>query len=166
MRTTAFLQAALAGSIVLGGCWEATSNRPPFIHRHAVFLAEAGNDRARSPVAGNHSIKPDGTPGRYAGALGLGSVKIQYQFIGTAFCPIPGSDKREWHDVDVYVVVLSLPERQGESIPVIYRGGKQVVIDRSEVRMVIDDTRPAAEGPPSESPASARAPLVPKGSHQ
>jgi len=40
--------------------------------------------------------------------------------------------------VDVYVVILSLPERPRESIPVIYRGGKHVIIDRPEIRLSID----------------------------
>jgi len=94
--------------------------------------------------------------------MGIGDVRINYKFVGTAFCPVPGSDKREWHDVDVYVVVLSLPERQGESTPVIYRGGKQVVIDRSEVRVVIDNERGAATITPSETVASVDATAVPE----
>lgn len=125
------------------GCGREEASRPPFLHPNAVFVAEAGNEGGRSPVAGNYSHAPDGSPLTYAGGWGFqnGTVEIKYQFVGAAFCPVVPGNGKEWEDADVYVVHVLAAGQSAESIPVIYRGGEQVVLDRPELRLTIDEGR-------------------------
>ena len=64
-------------------------------------------------------------------------VKIQYEFVGTAFCQYdPLNDA--WDYADVYVFNLTQPGKPTEALPFIYKGGRQVVVDRPQIQVIID----------------------------
>jgi len=120
-------------------CSESEAPNFPFAHRNAVFHAMAGNDTATSPVEKNFSMDKRGQPGRYQGGMLLqqGAIEIRHEFVGTTFCPVT-ADGNGWNDADVYVLVIADEMPKTETIPVVYKGGKMVVVDRPNLQVVLE----------------------------
>jgi hypothetical protein len=138
------------------GCGNSHAVKSPFAHRGAVFYAEAGPDNATSPVEKNCSLDAEGRPKRYQGAMLLqqGAVEVHYDHLGTILCP-KSADGKEWDSADVYVLVITGKKIAAETIPVVYKGGQLVVVDRPGLRVVLtqSDSKPVIS---VTEPASGR----------
>ena len=134
------------------GCSKSEVVRSPFVHRGAVFHAEAGPDTATSPVEKSCSVDEEGRPKGYRGGMLLlqGAVRIRYEFVGTTFCPA-SADGRQWDEADVYALVITQEEARPETIPLVYRGGELVVVDRPDLRVVLKQgaSQPAPAADPT-----------------
>jgi len=136
--------ACLLALPALVGCGDApATTSPPFAHRNAVFHAAAGGTTATSVVEGCYAMDEDGRPSEYTGAMALGpeGPRVNYQFVGQAFCPI--TEDGEWGHTDVYVVAITTDDGGAtETIPVVYRGQRTVVVDRLDLQLTL--------GPPQQ----------------
>jgi len=132
--------------VILIGCGSPEAMKPAFVHPSAVFVAKAGTDTATCPVEHNYSMDDEGRPREYRGEMLLqqDAIDIHYQFVGTTFCPV-SADGREWQHADVYVVAITGKNFMAETIPIVYRGEKTVVVDRPDLQVVLrkGDSEPA-----------------------
>lgn len=123
---------------VLLGCSKPRAGGTPFVHEGAVFRATAGGDATTSPVERNYSVNEEGRPKGYSGTMLLrqGAIQIRYEFVGTALCPV-SADGETWDDADVYVVAITGKGTELETIPVVYRGEKTVIVERPDLQVVL-----------------------------
>ena len=122
---------------MLMGCSKPTVVTSPFVHRGTVFHAKSGSDTATSPVEKNYSMDEEGRPNEHRGGMLLqqGETNIRYEFVGTTFCPV-SADGKEWNYADVYVLVIT--KKTGtQTIPIVFRGGKMVVVDEPDLQVVL-----------------------------
>ena len=137
MRSHMLSALFIAGMLLSQGCGKQQAvSQPELFHGGAVLIVEADSDKGESPVEKNFKVGPDGKPVAYGGGVGLlnGNLKIQYQFVGTAFCQYR-HDPDDWNYADVYVISITKPDRPVETIPFVYKGGRQVVVQREALRI-------------------------------
>ena len=95
-------------------------------------------------------------PERYGGKMGLqnGEISIYWEFVGTTFLPV-SADGKQWNDADVYTVMITGEKTETETIPVIYRGGRLVIVDRPNLRVVLSqkDSEPRLAPAPDSADA-------------
>jgi len=120
------------------GYSKSDGSKTPFIHRNAVFQASSGGDGATSPVEKPSAENKTHKPQSYRGGMLLngGAIKVRYEFVGTAFCPVT-LDGKEWNDVDVYVLNITEGSSITETLPFIYKGGAVTVIDRPRLKITM-----------------------------
>ena len=112
----------------------------PLIHPDAVITLESEGDRAWVLLAAGIFMGPDAGPDTRRTLLlcQQGEVLVWYQYLGPQTpredpaADSPGAG-------DAYLIHLRMHDASEEEFPVVYRGGRLVVVDRPEVRIMIDE---------------------------
>ncbi len=126
----------IAALMIFAGCRK-PATQTTITYPNAVITSETENDKSKSVVSQNPSIDNSGRKFSASMALNNGTVKIEYQFAGTAFCQVDPV-KNIQKNVDIYVFQIIQPNQPAEVVPFIYKGGSQVVWDRSNIRVMIE----------------------------
>jgi hypothetical protein len=121
--------------VIISGCRKSPAQPASFKYPQAVIVAELGNETVR--VAVNKTISPETKKYSDTITLSNGSIKIQYEFIGTAKYQAD-TTKDVWDFADDYVFNITQPGQPAQSVPFIYKGGNQTVYDRSNIRIILE----------------------------
>ena len=136
-----FTAASLMIMIILVGCGGSDSKELPFIYPNAIFHASSDIGSSKCLVAKNFSKDKKDRPEKFVGGMNFGQsdIKIYYEFVGTASCP--STDVKSHKDLaDVYVIkIFHKSNEKIESFPIIYRGGRMVVLDRPDFKLEIQE---------------------------
>lgn len=122
------------------GCAKAVPYSPPFAHPETIVRVTEGSDSSEFVVAGNFTTDERGRPGDFGAVAELkkGAVRVRYQYVGTAMCPL-SDDGRDWGEADVYVFSITGHGALTEIIPVVYTGEPKTVIERSGLKVTMEE---------------------------